>query len=57
MFNPKNKFKTDLKGYYDIHDSGNLFPINKYITTYSDYPPCFLYISEAFKSDILNFLL
>lgn len=57
MFNSKNKFKTDLKGYYDIHDSGNLFPINKYITTYSDYPPCFLYISEAFKSDILNFLL
>lgn len=57
MFNSKNKFKTNLNGYYDIHDSGNLFPINKYITTYSEYPPCFLYINEAFKSDVLSFLL
>ena len=57
MFKSKNKFKTDLSGYYDIHDSGNLFPLNKYITTYSDYPPCFLYLTEAFRSDILIFLL
>ena len=57
MFNSKNKFKTNLNGYYDVHDSGNLFPINKYITTYSEYPPCFLYINEAFKSDVLSFLL
>jgi energy-coupling factor transporter ATP-binding protein EcfA2 len=57
MFKSKNNFKTNLNGYYDIHDSGNLFPINKYITTYSEYPPCFLYISEAFKSEVLNFLL
>lgn len=57
MFNAKNKFKTKLEDFYSNHDNGNEFPITRYISTYSVYPPCFLYINETFKSTILDFLL
>jgi energy-coupling factor transporter ATP-binding protein EcfA2 len=57
MFNAKNKIRTDLTDFYINHDNGNEFPIARYISTYSKYPPCFLYIDETFKSSILSFLL
>jgi energy-coupling factor transporter ATP-binding protein EcfA2 len=57
MFNAKNKIRTDLTEFYINHDNGNEFPISRYISTYSKYPPCFLYIDETFKSSILSFLL
>lgn len=57
MFNTKNTFKIDLTEFYSNHDNGNEFPISRYISTYSKYPPCFLYLDETFKSSILNFLL
>jgi energy-coupling factor transporter ATP-binding protein EcfA2 len=57
MFNAKNKIRTDLTEFYINHDNGNEFPIARYISTYSKYPPCFLYIDETFKSSILSFLL
>jgi energy-coupling factor transporter ATP-binding protein EcfA2 len=57
MFNPKNKFKTNLEEFYCNHDNGNEFPIARYISTYSIHPPCFLYINETFDSTVLNFLM
>jgi hypothetical protein len=57
MFNVKNKFRTALGEYYTNHDNGNEFPITRYISNYSKYPPCFLYINETFKSTILSFLI
>ena len=57
MFNPKRTLETDISEFYSNHDNGNEFPIARYISTYSKYPPCFLYIDETFKSNILNFLL
>lgn len=57
MFTVKNTFKTDISKFYEIHDNGNEFPVARYISTYSKYAPCFLYVNETFKSSILNFLL
>jgi len=57
MFNPRKTLQTDLTDFYINHDNGNEFPIARYISTYSKYPPCFLYIDETFKSSILSFLL
>ena len=57
MFNSKNTIRTDISEFYSNHDNGNEFPIARYISTYSNYAPCFLYIDETFKSSILGFLL
>jgi hypothetical protein len=57
MFNVKNKFNGDISKFYENHDNGNEFPVTRYISTYSNYAPCFLYVNETFKSSILDFLL
>ena len=57
MFNVKKTFKTELSSFYKNHDNGNEFPMIQYISTYSPYAPCILYINETFKSSILDFLL
>jgi energy-coupling factor transporter ATP-binding protein EcfA2 len=57
MFNPRKTLRTDLTEFYINHDNGNEFPIARYISGYSKFPPCFLYIDETFKSSILSFLL
>jgi energy-coupling factor transporter ATP-binding protein EcfA2 len=57
MFNAKKIFKTELNSFYKNHDNGNEFPMIQYISTYSPYAPCILYINETFKSSILDFLL
>jgi energy-coupling factor transporter ATP-binding protein EcfA2 len=57
MFNAKKIFKTELNSFYKNHDNGNEFPMIQYISTYSSYAPCILYINETFKSSILDFLL
>jgi hypothetical protein len=57
MLKPKNTLKTDLNDFYLNHDNGNEFPIVRYMSTFSKNAPCFLYVNETFKSNILNFLL
>ncbi len=57
MFSTKNKFNTDLTGFYKNNTSSNEFPLFLYLSSLNEGIPCVLYINEAFNSPILDFLL